>query len=302
MKSHLLMMSTALAASAAMAAGTRTDASQSGAMHPPTAQAKPGRAEAGRPLALVAAANSAALLEPSAGGYLNAEQVYPWETGRVYRLFTAPGNVSDIALQPGEALTSIAAGDTVRWVIGNTTSGSGASKQTHILVKPGSANLRTNLVIATDRRVYLVELKSTAGPAMTAISWSYPADSLLALDRAGSGGAAEAAVADGLNLDRLDFGYSIEGDRPSWRPVRAFDDDQQVFIEFPPSLAAGEAPPLFVIGSSGNAELVNYRVRGHYYVVDRLFTVAELRLGEKRQQVVRIVRSGRPDDRGGAPS
>jgi type IV secretion system protein VirB9 len=63
-------------------------------------------------------------------------------------------------------------------------------------------------------------------------------------------------------------------------------------------MAGGEAPPRFVIGSSGRAELVNYRLRGHYYVVDRLFSVAELRLGGKHQQVVRIVRSGAKRRRG----
>ena len=67
-----------------------------------------------------------------------------------------------------------------------------------------------------------------------------------------------------------------------------------MFIEFPPSLPQGEAPPLFVRGDKGGAELVNYRLKGRYYVVDRLFSAAELRLGEKRQLVVRIIRQGRP--------
>jgi type IV secretion system protein VirB9 len=39
-------------------------------------------------------------------------------------------------------------------------------------------------------------------------------------------------------------------------------------------------------------------MRGRYYVVDRLFGVAELRLGQKRQQVVRISRSGGSQRRG----
>ena len=52
------------------------------------------------------------------------------------------------------------------------------------------------------------------------------------------------------------------------------------------------APPLFVIGASGQAELVNYRMRGRFYVVDRIFDAAELRLGTKKQQVVRIERIG----------
>lgn len=251
------------------------------------------------PLKTVTAANSKALLEPERLGFVNAAQVYPWSEGAIYRLFTAPGLVSDIALQAGEGLVSVAAGDTARWVIGDTTSGSGPAKRTHILVKPVGAGLRTNLVITTDRRVYLLALRSTVGEGMAAVSWTYPQDELLALKMAEESARAAAPVAQGVAVDRLNFNYRIEGDRPSWTPVRAFDDGAQTFIEFPPSVATGEIPPLFLIGSSGKAELVNYRLSGRYYIVDRLFAVAELRLGEKRQQVVRIVRAdakrrGRP--------
>ena len=54
-------------------------------------------------------------------------------------------------------------------------------------------------------------------------------------------------------------------------------------------------PPLFVVGPSGDSQLVNYRVRGNYFIVDRLFAAAELRLGQDPQQVVRISRTdGKP--------
>ena len=218
----------------------------------------------------------------------------PWWDGAVYRLDTAPGRVSDIALQPGESLIAVADGDTARWVIGDTTSGSGPTRRTHILVKPAEPGLRTNLVITTDRRVYHLDLASGA-IAMTGIAWTYPQDELLALRRAQEALAAAEPVAAPIAVERLDFGYAITGDRPPWRPVRAFDDGAQVFIEFPPGLESMEAPPLFVVGASGDVELVNYRKRGRYYVVDRLFGAAELRLGAKRQQVVRIVRTGGPD-------
>ena len=59
----------------------------------------------------------------------------------------------------------------------------------------------------------------------------------------------------------------------------------------PRSLAQGEAPPLFVIGAEGDGQLVNYRMRQNYYIVDRLFGAAELRLGSDSQQVVRISRT-----------
>ena len=250
----------------------------------------PRRSPASAPVARVEAANRAAMREPARDTYVGAVQVYAWTEGALYRLYTAPERVSDIALQAGESLVSVAAGDTARWVIGDTSSGSGAARRTHILVKPSAAGLKTNLVIATDRRVYHVEVESSARAAMASISWTYPEDALLALQRA----TAEEPVASGLAVDTLNFNYRIEGDNPPWRPLRAFDDGAHVFIEFPPSLPQGEAPPLFVRGDKGGAELVNYRLKGRYYVVDRLFSAAELRLGEKRQQVVRIIRQGRP--------
>ena len=120
----------------------------------------------------VETANTAALLEPSKHGYVNAVQVYPYSEGALYRLYGAPGQVTDIVLQPGEQLRAVSAGDTVRWVIGDTTSGSGDNQQVHILIKPFAPALKTNLMIATDRRTYHLQMLSTEETAMAAISWS----------------------------------------------------------------------------------------------------------------------------------
>ena len=242
-------------------------------------------------IAHVAMANRAATLEPDLHGYINAVQVYPFADGILYQLYAAPERVTDIALQPGEVLGAVASGDTVRWVIGDTTSGAGADKRTHVLVKPFSAGLSTNLVITTDRRVYHLALASTAGTAMAALSWSYPQDALIAVKKAEAQAQAIVPVAAGLQLEDLHFNYTLSGDQPAWRPLRAFDDGRQTFVEFPASLAVGEAPPLFLVDSHGTAQLVNYRVSGRFYVVDRLFDVAELRLGTKHQEIVRISRT-----------
>lgn len=241
-------------------------------------------------VARVAAANRAATQEPQAQAFVNAVQVFPFADGAIYQVYTAPGAVTDIALQPGESLVAVAAGDTVRWVIGDTTSGSGTEKRTHILVKPFASGLATNLVITTDRRSYHVQLTATSRTAMAALSWTYPADQLIALRRAAEQASAAAPIAEGLSVDSLHFNYAISGDRAPWRPLRAFDDGQQTFVEFPASIAVGEAPPFFIIGPTGEAELANYRVRGRFYVIDRIFDVAELRLGTKKQQIVRISR------------
>lgn len=261
----------------------------------------PNRGRIRRPsptLATVAAATRSATREPARQGFVNAVQVFPYAEGLVFQVYTAPGRITDIALQPGEALVAVASGDTVRWVIGDTTSGAGAQRRTHILVKPFSAGLTTNLVITTDRRSYHLTLASTTVTAMSALSWSYPQDALIALQRSAAQAAAAEPVADGLVIDQLRFDYAISGDKPTWRPLRAFDDGRQTFIEFPATLGVGEAPPLFLVDRKGEAQLVNYRLRGRYYVVDRLFEIAELRLGGKQQDVVRIRRTGAKRDGG----
>lgn len=249
------------------------------------------RVDNSSPTQRVVAANKAALLEPTRHGYVNAIQVYPFVQGALYRLYAAPEQVTDIALQTGEKLVSVAAGDTVRWVVGNTTSGEGSDRQVHVLVKPFAPGLTTNLVIMTDRRSYHLELESTDRTAMAAISWIYPKDQLLALQEQNRQAAAAAPIADGVALSNLHFRYAITGDHPPWRPVRAFDDGSKVYIEFPARIDQGEMPPLFVVGPRGDDQLVNYRVQGNYEIVDRLFAAAELRLGEKPQQVVRISRT-----------
>lgn len=245
----------------------------------------------------IRAAIAAATLEPQRGDFLNAMAVLPYLEGAIYRVHTAPERVTDLALQPGESLQAVASGDTVRWVIGDTTSGAGESARVHVLVKPFAPGLATNMIITTDRRAYHLALESTDATAMAAVSWTYPQDRLMALQRQNARAEEARPVAENIALTNLRFRYAITGDSPPWRPVRAWDDGSKVYIEFPGRLDQGEAPPLFVVGPLGEAQLVNYRVSGNYYIVDRLFAAAELRLGEDPQTVVRIGRTDAQDRR-----
>jgi type IV secretion system protein TrbG len=255
-----------------------------------------GRSHLVDPRARVGAANEAARVEPYAQGFINAIQQYPYADGALYQVYASPGQVTDVALQEGEQLVGagpVAAGDTVRWIIGDTTSGSGTSARVHILVKPTRADLVTNLVINTDRRTYHLELRGNPSTYMASVSWIYPQDQLIALRGSNAAAASAAPVSTGIDVAALNFSYRIEGDKPTWRPLRVFDDGRQVFIEFPETIAQGEMPPLFVIGAGGEGELVNYRVSGHHLIVDRLFAAAELRSGDKHSLLkVRIMHAG----------
>ena len=257
-----------------------------GQLKPPPGHS--GRPEPTDPRQRVAMANRAARVQPTRSGYINAMQVYPFTEGALYQVYASPNQVTDIGLQPGEQLEGsgpVAAGDTVRWKVGDTESGSGAGKRIHILVKPTSPGLFTNLVVNTDRRTYHLELHSDERTYMASVSWTYAEDQLIALRRQNEDAASAEPVDVGVDLARLRFRYMINGDAPPWRPRQVFDDGKKVYIQFPRGIAHGDMPPLFVVGVDGNSDqIVNYRVHDNYMTVDRLFAKAELRLGDRKSQ------------------
>ncbi len=252
-----------------------------------------GEGAASGPTQVLAIANDAARQRPDREGFVAARHVYTYAPGALYELYANPNFISTILLEPGEALNDVAAGDTSRWMVSETTAETQAEGQTVVLVKPQAAGLRTNIVLITDRRTYLVEAIAQAGEAYSAqIAWCYP--------QASVAGAASDQV-EGLNFD-----YRVRawrGRAPNWTPTRVFDDGRRTWIEFPAGVIASDMAPLFVITPEG-AEIVNYRVQGQRYMVDRVFDIAELRLGARSPVIVRIergsARSERPR-RGGRP-
>ncbi len=259
---------------------------------PPAWTPARGGAPATTPTARVENANLAARVEPRQEGYYNSIQIYPWSEGALYQVYAAPGQITTIALEPGESLTGagpIAAGDTARWIIGDSESGSGVSRRVHVLVKPTRADITTNLVITTDRRTYMIEMRSDDGPYMPSVAWAYPPRPVSQRQTVPAAPIIPAVAA-------RNFRYGLTGDTPPWRPVSVYDDGRRVYVEFPRGIVQGEMPPIFVIGPDGQAEIVNSRIYNNILIVDRLFGAAELRLGGgDRQQTVRIVRTdGRP--------
>jgi type IV secretion system protein VirB9 len=258
---------------------------------PPAWTPARGGVAAGTPTARVENANTAARVQPRREGYYNAIQIYPWSDGALYQVYAAPGQITDIALEPGESLTGagpIAAGDTARWIIGDTESGSGVTRRVHVLVKPSRADITTNLVVTTDRRTYMLELRSGQKPYMPAVAWAYP--------QSPSQRQAMPAMPVIPAAAARNYRYGLTGDNPPWKPVAVYDDGRRVYVEFPRGIVQGEMPPIFVIGPEGEAQIANTRIHQHILIVDRLFGAAELRLGSgDRQQTVRIVRTdGRP--------
>ena len=97
------------------------------------------------PAKRVQLANESARVEPARANFIDATQVWPFSPDALYQVYTSPEKITDISLEVGEELVSVSAGDTVRWIIGDTTSGAGVTQRVHVLVKPTRPDLRTNL-------------------------------------------------------------------------------------------------------------------------------------------------------------
>ncbi|SDH54578.1 Conjugal transfer protein [Variovorax sp. OV700] len=68
-------------------------------------------------------------------------------------------------------------------------------------MKPARVGLKTNLAITTNRRTYLLELSSTPQAWMASVSWDYPKDLMLALQKQ----AREAQVAAPVDCAKAHF-------------------------------------------------------------------------------------------------
>lgn len=244
----------------------------------------------------IRSANADALQQSRGSAFLNGMQVFAFEPGRIFEVWTTPLRVTTISLRPGERVISKVAGDTVRWMIAETSSGEGAAAQVHIVLKPLRPALSTNLVVTTSERVYMILLRSApnAEAANVAVAWEYALTSITSDIETMIAAEPNVRGFARLPIETLDTRYRItpRGRAPVWTPEAVFNDGAKTYIRFPEAAGVHELPPIFVIGGNGEAQLVNYRVRGLTYVVDRLFERAELRLGTRRPQVVRIERTG----------
>jgi type IV secretion system protein VirB9 len=228
--------------------------------------------------------------------YRTAEYtLYPYDQEPEPVVNCAPLRTTDIQLQPGETITDVALGDTERWMATPAASGDPRNAVPHLAVKPQVPGIETNLTIYTTKHFYHLLLHSR-GRAMQEVEFYYPDELIAAMkdaDSAAANAKLEAVDPPGESNDivkvaavdpaQINFAYTVAGPNVSWKPIRAFDDGSHVYVQMPAGMKSSEAPALLINAGSGT-QMVNYRVKGNYYVVDRLFSDAILVAGVGRDQ------------------
>lgn len=216
--------------------------------------------------------------------------VFTYIPNQIYKIYCKPGRLTDIQLQRNEEILFIGGGDTTRWMVDQAVSGVGPARQIHIYVKPLRADISTNVIINTNRRSYHLELHAKKWYTPI-ISWSYEGQirngGTFIKNNKGNKGAVFYS-----NTAKLNFKYRIRGKKYllgkkySFTPEQVFDDGVKTYFKMPDTMTQKEAPVLF-IKDEKRFMLVNYRVKDKYYIIDRLFQEAELRLGKKKVKIKR---------------
>ena len=207
---------------------------------------------------------------------LGRTTIFNYDKSSIYEITSSVDHITDIALKEGESLTTTpTAGDTVRWNLSVMKSGDGVKAQTHVIIKPLDTNIETNLIITTDQSIYHIKLKS-GDYHMPSVAWNYPMDGKIKFEEALKKKQTEEAT---ISPENLCFNYDIEGKDYNWKPIRVFDDGSKTYIQMPRNFKVTEAPVLFLLDDEENPLIVNYRVKGDLYILDRLVEKAELRVG-----------------------
>jgi type IV secretory pathway VirB9-like protein len=224
-------------------------------------------------------------------------------------------NITDVELQPGEIVNEVKCGDAEGWSVEPAVSGD-ATKTEHLIIKPKDIGLQTSLVVTTDHRTYCLRLLSTGDRFMHRVAFVYHDAPVVSVpvsvpktpetprsrDQAGVARVAQVSAAEPVPVKRKvlllsegkgsvkagpsepseDDGYRICGRAP-WKPGRVYNDGTKTYIQMPRHVE--ETPALFLVRKGGifglghQKNIVNYRVKGRWYVVDSVIDRAALVVG-----------------------
>lgn len=200
---------------------------------------------------------------PSDGASKGARVTYEYKDDSLFRVNTKLGFVNDIELKPGEVVTHIAGGDTKRWLIDKAVVGN----VQHVYIKPIEPDIDTNIIINTNQRAYRLYVVSS-DDYDPLVSFTFPGEA--------SGSRVRPSEEEpSLYGKKLNRNYEIRIKKKADRalvPLEIFDDGQQTFIRISKENKY-DLPVLYSIDpwNKKNVSMVNYRVKGEYFIADGVF-------------------------------
>lgn len=239
---------------------------------------------------LTAGANQPGYIFPEDANLVGSAVVYNYNEMNQYKIRSKIGYITDIMLKPGEALQEIVAGDTERWQV----SSANVAGVYHVYIKPLKADITTNLIILSDARSYRLIVTSSNVYDDIVIFDKVPAS---AKEKA----AAEAAAAkakvqrakdtveyhkqskDIMNT-RYEF-IKIKNVSRSMLPMIVYNTSTKTYISMS-SENNQDLPVLYKQDLNGKLNLVNYRIRNGFMVIDSVMPKIYLAYGENAYAIL----------------
>lgn len=201
-----------------------------------------------------------------------------------YRFFVTTDRVTEVRLQPGEQLVTIYSGTTDGLMVSNmlTKNDNGKVYET-IFIKPTIAKLSTNMSIVTNRRLYRLLVLTDENYYNPIISWRYLLDEQANRQRSLEKIKEELAVIPPiLKLSKNNFRYVSTSEKEiTWKPDLIYDYGGKIYIKMPKEVTTENLPVLFSVNDK-KMELVNYRFRQGYFIVDRMSKEIHLVYGNEK--------------------
>lgn len=207
------------------------------------------------------------------------QRTFNYEKNSQYPLYCRVGYITTIYLESGENVEYIAGGDVQRWTIDIGQAGTNDGSVEVVVIKPFDIGIKTNLMVNTNLRSYQFLLNSTTSQYNAVVRFNYPkglapANAAIAVNKYSN--------PSSNNLANMNYGYYWNSKNLYWAPSEVYDNGHQTFIHMKDGLRHQDAPVLMGEDSStGELQVINYRVDGNYYIVDRLITSVVLRLEDQ---------------------
>lgn len=203
----------------------------------------------------------------------------------------APLHLCVIQLEKNESINNISLGDSSSWLLSTALIGTNKTGSYQITLKPKRYNVATDIIISTNKRAYNIGLVSKKGSYTHILNFYYPQETLMSNlkfhDKSKQNYSHYSSVNSVIDLNNIDFNYYISGDKVNWEPQRIFNDGKHTFIQMPKIVQQIDLPLLY-LWSENKLQLVNYRYKDPYYIVDNIFDKAYLIVGKgkTKQKVV----------------
>jgi type IV secretion system protein TrbG len=223
-----------------------------------------------------------ALVRPNRTNMKRAVVIYPYQEGAVYEVWSTMHEPVDLVFSDPEEVTDVNKGDDW-WDVQIRVVGDAPNRQSHVVITPKAPDLERTMQVFTTVAVYYIRVTSMHPTAMVAVRWKHPTYAKPMPKLLNSG------------LYYTDYDVEIMAGHPEWVPEVVWDTglDGHTLIKLPPRSGVTDIPALYVLTADGKGHVTNWEKRGDWYVVPRLFTRAELRLGHEGAEVVRISRGTR---------